>query len=156
MQADVTHDLFEVSCRAILFDPQYTNVVLLKYLDAKFGLPGGHVEYVDNDLDAAIRREISEEIGIEFTGELTRSGSGVVNWLQNGTKYGKVTLCFTGQIATGIDFKIENLNPESVDEIVRVPVDRILSDDFDLNPLYKEIIAQKLELIARLERIKND
>jgi 8-oxo-dGTP pyrophosphatase MutT (NUDIX family) len=64
------HKLFQVSAKAFLFNLTRDKIILLKSAKGFWTAPGGHLENNEQPIDAA-RREIGEELGIDFRGDLT-------------------------------------------------------------------------------------
>jgi ADP-ribose pyrophosphatase YjhB (NUDIX family) len=64
---------FNISCKAILLNPAKTRIVLVSYKNGNSSLPGGHLENGES-LEEAVRREIKEEVGIDYTEELSQGG----------------------------------------------------------------------------------
>ncbi|MEI6228607.1 MAG: NUDIX hydrolase [Candidatus Saccharibacteria bacterium] len=87
-----------VSCKIALFNSSKTKILLVRYSNGTWGLPGGHLES-DEKPESAILRELQEEIGIKYSGDLKR----VDFWLHDN---GKLILGFVGQMDE--DAKIVN------------------------------------------------
>jgi ADP-ribose pyrophosphatase YjhB (NUDIX family) len=65
----IKHELFQISGKAVLFNKDKSKVVLLRRKDGGSTIPGGHVEPGEMPEDA-LRREIKEELGIDYDGQL--------------------------------------------------------------------------------------
>jgi 8-oxo-dGTP pyrophosphatase MutT (NUDIX family) len=85
--------LHPVSTKAVLFSPDHSEVLVMKYLwDAvkdTYGFPGGHVEEHERP-DDALRRELKEELNIESI-DLKREDF----WMHEN---GKIVLLYSGVI----------------------------------------------------------
>ena len=95
--------LFEVSCKVILLNRDKTKIVLVDRENGMSSLPGGHLEF-DESLEAAALREMSEELGIDYAGELKKGSF---------TLYGtgeKVVVSFVGELDENVEL------PEIYDE----------------------------------------
>jgi 8-oxo-dGTP pyrophosphatase MutT (NUDIX family) len=64
------NDLWEVSVKTVIFNPEKTKILMPLYNDNTYGSIGGHLDYGET-FDQALRREIKEETGIDFTGDAT-------------------------------------------------------------------------------------
>ena len=87
---------FRVSCKAALFNPSRTKVLIVEYdrdySDKEYGLPGGHMEKGESP-DETITREIKEETGLNLISEeLQRRDF----WLHGD---GKVILGYVGEVS---------------------------------------------------------
>ncbi|MBM3210337.1 NUDIX domain-containing protein [Candidatus Saccharibacteria bacterium] len=109
-----------VSCKAALFNPSRTKVVIVELAPGKFGLPGGHME-ADETPDVAVRRELAEEIGLTDT-RLIRTDF----WLRPGKK---LVLGFMGYIDESTKF---TLQPEEVTSISWVELSQIADGSVDI------------------------
>jgi ADP-ribose pyrophosphatase YjhB (NUDIX family) len=63
------HRLFHVSGKAVIFNPEKTKIILLHNSGGWWTIPGGHIEG-DETLEEAVRREVREETGVDYAGEL--------------------------------------------------------------------------------------
>ncbi len=59
------HSTFHISCKAVIYNPQHTKVLIPEYQPQKYGLLGGHMEEGETP-DEAMRREVKEEIGVNL------------------------------------------------------------------------------------------
>lgn len=92
-----------VSCKAALYTPDYSEVLLADYGLDGYGLPGGHMEESDKSPRDAMNRELFEEFGLKNTSlELKDS------WIHHN---GKLILGYVGTIekATPITVQYEEL-----------------------------------------------
>jgi len=125
----MSRQLFPVSCKAALFNPDYTKVLIVEYTPDKFGLPGGHIEG-DESPDEAMKRELREELGLN-SGDLQ---------LQKATflKHpgGKIVLGNTGIVDENATITID---PVEVSAYHWVNVKDIESGKVDIG-IYREIV----------------
>jgi len=92
-------NLHRVTCKVALFDENRQNVLLVEYIENEYGLPGGHLE--QNEMpEAALIRELYEELGIVYSQSLKRTDF----WVHNN---GKVILGFVGQLDSSTKFIID-------------------------------------------------
>ena len=88
---DTSHyDRHRVSCKIILTNPESTKILLTKYHNGTYGLPGGHIDGNEHP-DAALMRELKEEIGIKYTSSLNH-----VDFFR--TNRGKIVLLYRGNL----------------------------------------------------------
>lgn len=88
------HTLHKVTCKVALYNPAKSKVLVVEYFQNDFGLPGGHLE-ADESPEAAVRRELQEELGLTSTAlELKRKDF----WIHS---MGKIILGFTGCLDEG-------------------------------------------------------
>lgn len=88
--------LHRVSCKAALFNPERSKVLLAEYQKDNFGLPGGHLEENETP-DEAVRRELREELGVS-TKALTR----VDFWFHES---GKLILGYVGELGEAVELR---------------------------------------------------
>lgn len=86
----MNRSLHKVTCKIALFSPEKDRVLVVEYGQNEFGLPGGHLEEGETP-EAAIVRELSEELGVSYKGTLKRADF----WRH---VEGKIILGFTGEL----------------------------------------------------------
>lgn len=128
----MTRPLHEVSVKAALYSEDGSKVLAAIYADTpeRFltGLPGGHVE-ADEDPDAAIARELYEELGVEAL-ELERRDF----WRHT---MGKVLLGYVGRLHSDQVFA---LDPAELTRVEWVDVAAIRDGSFPLDN-YREFVT---------------
>ena len=95
--------MMRVSCKAALYTPDFSEVLLADYGLDGYGLPGGHMEERDTSPRGAMDRELFEELRLENVDlELKES------WIH---RNGKLILGYTGVVerATPITIQDEEL-----------------------------------------------
>lgn len=123
------HFKIPVSCKAALFNQDYTKVLLSEYSSGNYGLPGGHMEDGETP-DQAMARELWEELGLKNV-ELTH-GDFLVH------HNGKLVLAYTGTIdeATPMRVQVEELR-----SISWCSVDAIASEEIIVGS-YRDFILK--------------
>ena len=116
-------ELIEVSCKVVLLNADKTKALILVYDDGYYGLPGGHLERGETLL-GAIQREINEELGIVYCGELTRLDFGLDAWRgrHDDVDHVKVILGSVGELDESVELNHEPDNPERVTQLVWMPI----------------------------------
>lgn len=71
--ANQLHDVYQVSGKVMIFNNDCNKVLALWHDDGLITIPGGHIENDELPADAA-RRELNEELGIQYAGELRSTG----------------------------------------------------------------------------------
>ena len=89
-----------VSCKIALFNKTKDKILLVKNHNGNFGIPGGHLE-VDEKPESAMIREIKEELGIDYKGNLKKADF----WIHQD---GKLILGFVGQIDESTAFGLDD------------------------------------------------
>lgn len=120
-----------VSCKAALYTPDRTKVLIVESLPGKFALPGGHMEE-DETPDEAMRRELFEELGLE---DVTLQHKDF--WMH---KSGKLVLGFVGELSEQTKLVIQE------EEILRthwVLLDDIESRAVDVRSYHDFVVASK-------------
>ena len=92
-------NLEKVSCKAALYNPDRTKVLLVEYLPGKYGLPGGHIEQGESP-EEAMQRELREGLGVENEIVLKKRDF----WRHNNDK---IVLGFIGEIDESTRFAID-------------------------------------------------
>lgn len=82
--------LHRVTCKVALYDRAKRLVLISEYIPNLFGIPGGHLEQGEEP-EFTLKRELLEELGIEYHGPLIRKDF----WVHND---GKVILGFVGEL----------------------------------------------------------
>ncbi|MCL1877143.1 NUDIX hydrolase [Candidatus Saccharibacteria bacterium] len=136
-------DLFEVSCRAVIFNPDHTKVFLREYDDHSFNIPGGHFEYGES-LDSALRRELHEEIGVEYTGELIHADFIIYHVERFGIE-DKINLIFVCEMPDDTEFVFDPSESRFVIGQRWVPVEEIIKPEFRIYEGIKKVIARYSE-----------
>jgi len=103
-----------VSCKIALFNETKSKVLLVKNHNGSFGIPGGHLE-VGEKPESAMIREIKEELGIDYDGDLKKADF----WIHHD---GKLILGFVGQIDESTVFKLDN---QEFNNVIWVDVQQI-------------------------------
>jgi len=134
----MTHELFQISGKAVLFNKDKSKIVLLRSSAGHLTAPGGHLESGESFEDA-VRREIKEEMNIDYNGALTLAY--VVRFYADPTTNGKVDVYYVGELDENAPISIENSNGEIVGW-EWAPVDKILSGEYTdwLVEIIKEVL----------------
>lgn len=119
--------LFQVSCKVILLNEGKDKVLLLKYNDGFVGIPGGHIEEGES-LEDAISRELMEELGIDYDGELKLVSAD--KYHPKSTKTEKVDLYFAGILNENASMTIDD-NKDYIIAWEWVSIEKILEDDYE-------------------------
>lgn len=120
-----------VSAKIALYNPARTHVLLADYGERGFGLPGGHLEE-DEDPEAALVREIKEELGFDLDkNTLERKDF----WRHSG---GRILLGFTATIPDG---QVITVNPDELTGAPWVKISDII-DETVLIDSYKDFILK--------------
>jgi 8-oxo-dGTP pyrophosphatase MutT (NUDIX family) len=132
-------NLFDVSSKVFLFNEDKSKIVLLVHDGGRVGIPGGHIDAGETP-DQAARRELKEEIGIDYDGELIQSGfdSHVIEsrpqWFE---------LYYTGKLDDSLEFpELADDNPDQISERKWVPVDDVLSGEFSMVEAHKKLLLK--------------
>lgn len=112
-------DTFRVSCKIVLFNQDRTKVLLPEYKPGAFGLIGGHLDTGESP-DDAIRREIKEELGINYIGPLKRVSFDLVNKATDS----KIALAYHGELDETSELHI---NVDELTQIKWIDIDDIHS-----------------------------
>jgi 8-oxo-dGTP diphosphatase len=131
-------DLFKVSCKVALYNSECSHVLLVEHRKNCFGLPGGHMEE-NEDPETAARRELYEELGIDYQDEL----SGKSFWRH--PEDGRVILAFAGVIDRDVDIIID---PSEIRDARWVGIDEIVNRSISAG-YYDEFIIQNAQVINK-------
>lgn len=123
----MTHELFQVSGKAILFNAAKDKMVLLHNSRGWWTIPGGHIEK-DETPEMAARREIKEELGVDYDGALRLAHADKHYPFQG--NLGKVNLYFVGELDESMPISIVN-NGDGLDSWEWAPVDKILQGEYE-------------------------
>jgi len=122
-------DTFEVSCKVLLLNPNKTKAVLLLHSDGTVGVPGGHMSYGET-LEQTVRRELGEELGIEYDGKLDQAGFFTYTG-KNGAQ--RVVLLFVGELDEDTEFgQTQSGNPDLIAERKWVHIDDIETGKYEI------------------------
>lgn len=91
--------LHRVTCKVALYDREKHLVLILEYIPNLFGIPGGHLEQGEEP-EFTLKRELLEELGIEYHGPLTRKDF----WIHSD---GKVILGFVGELGSSTKLTLD-------------------------------------------------
>ncbi len=122
--------LHRVTCKAALFNPTYTKVVLVEYEEHDLGLTGGHLEK-DETPDDAVRRELREELNIGDEVHLKRKDF----WVHTN---GKIILGYVGILSENTRFAID---PEEIRAAHWVSINDLRDGKISAGP-YDDFILQ--------------
>ena len=134
------YDLWEVSCKVVLFSEDKERVLIFRYDDGHYGLPGGHLEYGE-ELEKAMRREIEEELGVKFMGDLKQVGFDVAEWEDNHKVVLGYAGVFEGELGENFD------NSERIIKREWVKWEDVRDGKYDLLDGYMELILKAKERI---------
>jgi|GEM_PF-850797 len=140
-------DLWEVSVKAIIFNAERTKALLPLYSDGVYSMVGGHVDHGET-FDAALRREIKEETGVDFTGEITEMGISKQEWTKRtGREIHKIVLFYSLTIPENTPLIVEEKGADKVStaSLDWLPVDDILAGKFNIFADYRAAIQKALE-----------
>jgi 8-oxo-dGTP diphosphatase len=143
MDFPTQHTMFEASCKIVIFNKNLTKVVLIKYLNENFyGLPGGHVEE-NEELEDTARRELYEETGIDYVGDLRRTYFYKDNDIRN-----KIVMVFTSVTDENIKFAKINNRAEEIIGCEWVDIEDVESERFGLKFSNRHIISECIERLS--------
>ena len=133
----MSHELFHVSGKAVLFNENRDKIVLLHH-EYGFSIPGGHLEK-DESIKDALLREIKEELDVDYDGELRLADAH--KYYPRQTETGKVDLYFVGTLAESAPISTEN-SGDDITDWEWAPVNKILNGDYEdwLKNLLEEIL----------------
>ena len=95
------HATFEISTKAAIYNESATKVLIMKYRKGlHYGLPGGHLEHGETP-DAAMQRELREELGVTADFSL-RPADFFVH--EGNTKHPRLILGYSGTIREDTPF----------------------------------------------------
>ncbi len=119
--------LHRVTCKVALYDKAKKQVLVVEYNPNEFGIPGGHLEKGEEP-ENALKRELIEELGVNYRGLLKRKDF----WIHND---GKVILGFVGELDSSTKLKIDTNEIRSakwvaVDDIINGKISAGTYDDF--------------------------
>ena len=117
-----------VSCKAALFTPDLSRVLIVETLPGRFGLPGGHMEENESP-DDALRRELSEELGLTSVAVIRNDF-----WMAEGSRL------ILGYIGTIEDTTVFELQQEEIHEVHWTPVEAIIRENISI-PTYRNFIV---------------
>ena len=121
------HHLFRVTTKAVIFNNDFTKVLLLhKEQNGQYGLPGGHVDEGES-LESAMRRELFEECGVHATTLQKRDFFMLSN--------GKIVLAYYGIIESN-DIHSQQNNSEGTPKWI----DRHTFDTIDIDLQYRQLV----------------
>lgn len=119
---------FRISCKVALYDFEKKTVLLVEHKRGNYGLPGGHLEFNESPEDAA-RREIKEELGIDYTDYLVLKDS----WVR---KNERVILAYVGKLDSSVKL---TLDPEEIRSTRWTSINEIHNDRVNIT-FYKDFI----------------
>lgn len=138
-------DLWEVAIKAIIFNPEKTKVLLPLYDYGIYGMVGGHLDHGEN-FDETLRREIKEEIGVDFAGEITEVTTIKREYARqpDNRESHKIYIIYSLILPEDTELSIEK-GGESIVSLDWVPLDDIFSDKLNIFEGYKTAIKKALE-----------
>ena len=131
------HELFEVSAKAVLFNFARDKILLLHNPRGWWTTPGGHLEEGEQPIDA-VRRELREELGLDFRGKLElKTADKFYKVSENSAKdappakrVGKVDLYFVGELDETAPIDIAN-SGDNLDRYEWAKIDDVLRGDYE-------------------------
>jgi len=121
------NDLWEVSVKTVIFNPEKTKILMPFYDDGTYGAIGGHLEHGESFEDG-LRREIKEETGIDFTGKLTEISTQKQEWTKPecGYQVHKIVIYYRLTLSEDVELTLEENGGEGTVSLDWVPLDDIL------------------------------
>ena len=120
------HKLFEVSEKTVLFNPAKDKVIICHNSRGFWTIPGGHIEKDEQPIDAA-RREIREELGVDYAGKLRIFGSEQFKTPRNTEK---INLHFVGELDEKTPIDVSQ-SGDGLDKYEWAPVSEILAGKYE-------------------------
>jgi 8-oxo-dGTP pyrophosphatase MutT (NUDIX family) len=138
------NDLWEVSVKAVIFNPDKTKILLPLYDDGYYGAIGGHLDY-NESFEDGLRREIKEETGINFTGEFTEVEILKQEWKRpkHGYETHKIVIYYQLTLPEDIELRLEKEEPETV-SLDWVSLDDVFSGKAPTIGAYIETVKKAL------------
>lgn len=130
--------LHEVSVKIVLYSHDLDKVAVMRYLVAKktypyvYGLPGGHVE-ANESPDEAIRREVTEELGVALIDGFDR-----IDFFLRNEKGSAIILAYRAILPVGMTIQ----SPEPDEEVGVWMTEGEVENLEDIGTEYKRIILE--------------